>query len=52
MDRSILKNVDLVLLTDLLEHVSDDHAMVSEIVDNIRAQTYVLITVPAYMKLW
>src|ERR1700676_3814173 len=42
----------LLLLTDVLEHVPDDFAMLSSLVSAMRAGTFLLITVPADPRLW
>ena len=52
LDKNIVENAGLILLMDVLEHVPDDYAMISEIVQSITSQTYVLITVLANMRLW
>ena len=43
---------DLILLSDVLEHVSDDRQLFSEILKVTRPGTLILVTVPADMKLW
>ena len=47
-----LASASLVLLTDVLEHVSDDFALFSELLAATRPGTYFLITVPADESLW
>jgi SAM-dependent methyltransferase len=42
----------LVLLMDVLEHVSDDFALFSNLVAAARPGTYFLVTVPADRRLW
>jgi len=43
---------DLFLLTDVLEHVPDDRALLSELVMAARPGAFCLLTVPADMSLW
>jgi 2-polyprenyl-3-methyl-5-hydroxy-6-metoxy-1,4-benzoquinol methylase len=43
---------DLVLLTDVMEHVPDDLAFLSDYVKRVRVDSTFLITVPAFMSLW
>lgn len=45
-------DADLVLLMDVLEHVTDDLALLKEYVDKARPGTAFLITVPAFQFLW
>lgn len=45
-------NVDLVLMMDVLEHVSDDVGMLKEYAKKVPTGTYFLITVPAFNYLW
>ncbi|MCE9591587.1 MAG: class I SAM-dependent methyltransferase [Planctomycetes bacterium] len=47
-----LKNADLVLMMDVIEHVEDDFFFLSNIAATLRPGALVLITVPADMKLW
>ena len=42
----------LFLLTDVLEHVADDFAVLSAILGEARPGAHVLITVPAHERLW
>lgn len=42
----------LYLLMDVLEHVPDDHLLLSSVLARGRAGTYVMITVPALWPLW
>jgi SAM-dependent methyltransferase len=44
--------VDVVLLNDVIEHVPDDRAMLSEVVGAMRPGATLVITVPADMRLW
>lgn len=44
--------VNLYLITDVLEHVADDRFLFSEIVAAVQPGAYLLITVPADMRLW
>lgn len=43
---------DLILATDIIEHVDDDTAALREIQRVIKPDGFVLITVPAFMSLW
>jgi len=43
---------NLVLLTDVMEHVPDDLAFLSDYVKRVRVDSTFLITVPAFMSLW
>ena len=43
---------DLFLLMDVLEHVADEIAMLSEIISVARPGAHILITVPALPQLW
>jgi SAM-dependent methyltransferase len=43
---------DLFLLTDVLEHVPDDRALLGSLVNAARPGAYCLLTVPADMSLW
>ena len=45
-------SADIVLMMDVLEHVSDDLAMLTSYVNMARPGTHFLITVPAFMFLW
>ena len=49
---SILGDADLVLLTDVLEHVPDDFRMLSELLEAMAPGAYLLATVPADPSLW
>jgi SAM-dependent methyltransferase len=46
------RNADLVLMIDVLEHVPDDAALVSEYVASAAPGTRFLATVPAFSWLW
>ena len=46
------RNVDAFLLMDVLEHVPDPRALLSAITNILKPGGYVLITVPADMRLW
>jgi hypothetical protein len=48
----VIGQADLVMLTDVLEHVSDDFQMFSELLAIARPGTYFLVTVPADASLW
>ncbi len=43
---------DLYLFIDVLEHVKDDRALVNEYLNNARAGSLFIVTVPAFMSLW
>lgn len=47
-----LGEVNVVLLTDVLEHVEDDRGMLEGIVEACSPATKLVITVPADMRLW
>jgi 2-polyprenyl-3-methyl-5-hydroxy-6-metoxy-1,4-benzoquinol methylase len=49
---SARRDVDLVLLMDVLEHVDDDHHLLVEATDRLAEHGRVVITVPAYQFLW
>jgi len=43
---------DLVTLLDVIEHVQDDRALVADAVAGLRGGGFLVITVPADMRLW
>lgn len=43
---------DLILLTDVLEHIKDDKGIVNWIYEHLNKKGYCLITVPAHQFLW
>ena len=45
-------DADLVLLMDVLEHVEDDHALLSEYVEKSKPGTTFIISVPAFQFMW
>ena len=45
-------NADVVLLMDVLEHVPDDIALLSDYVNKVKSGTVFLISVPAFQFLW
>lgn len=47
-----LREADVVLLMDVLEHVADDFELLSRVLGPLRAGAHVLITVPADPDLW
>ena len=47
-----MQRARLVMLTDVLEHVADDFALLSELLAAAHSGTYFLITVPADPGLW
>ena len=46
------KNIDAVILPDIIEHIDDDASFLGDIVSNLRVGGVILITVPAYAYLW
>jgi SAM-dependent methyltransferase len=48
----IMDRARMVLLTDVLEHVSDDFSLFSELLAAARPGTFFLVTVPADLALW
>ena len=42
----------LILMMDVLEHVSDDSNMLNKYVQNLERDSFILITVPAFQFLW
>lgn len=46
------QNFDVILLADVLEHVADDRAFLTDVVTNMRQGSTLLITVPAHQWLW
>jgi SAM-dependent methyltransferase len=50
--REQLRDVRLILLMDVLEHVADDVTLLSNLVSAAPKGTYFLITVPANPRLW
>jgi 2-polyprenyl-3-methyl-5-hydroxy-6-metoxy-1,4-benzoquinol methylase len=49
---SIVQDVDLALMMDVLEHVDDDVALLAEYASMLQPGRHVLITVPAFQALW
>jgi SAM-dependent methyltransferase len=47
-----LRDADAALLTDVIEHVEDDRALLWDVIRPIREGAYILVTVPAGMELW
>lgn len=47
-----VKPASLVLLLDVLEHVPDDHGVLVQAASQLKKDGYLLITVPAYQKLY
>jgi SAM-dependent methyltransferase len=47
-----LKNADAVILADVLEHIEDDAAFIKDVIDLVKQNAIILITVPAHMSLW
>ena len=52
LSRPACSSADLVLLMDVLEHVSDDGRLLSEIVQPMKPGALLLMTVPADASLW
>jgi len=50
--RAVLREADVVLLTDVIEHVPDDHALLASVTEPMKAGALLLVTVPAGMQLW
>lgn len=50
--RDLFAAADLVLLMDVLEHVSDDVGLLASLIDSLRPGAQILITVPADPSLW
>ncbi len=44
--------IDIVLMMDVLEHVDDDHALITEYVARARPGARFVVTVPAFQWLW
>jgi SAM-dependent methyltransferase len=49
---SLMQRARLILATDVLEHVSDDFRLLSELLAATAPGTYFLLTVPAELALW
>ena len=47
-----MQRAQLVLLTDVLEHVPDDFALLSDLLAAARPGTHFVVTVPADLSLW
>jgi SAM-dependent methyltransferase len=43
---------DLILMTDVLEHVGEDHVALERLYPRLKLGGYILITVPAFPALW
>ena len=50
--RDWLAEADVVLLTDVIEHVEDDFLLLSRVLSAMRPGAQLLLTVPADMRLW
>lgn len=48
----VLRTSDAALLTDVIEHVPDDTALLRDVVTPMKEGAYILVTVPAGMELW
>ncbi|MCA9100446.1 MAG: class I SAM-dependent methyltransferase [Planctomycetales bacterium] len=48
----VIRNVDVMLLTDVLEHVPDDFRLLSELLAALPVGAYLVATVPANEALW
>ena len=44
--------LDTILLADVIEHIEDDHKFLHNIINSMKANTFLLITAPAHMSLW
>ena len=49
---SLVSQAAAVTIMDVLEHVPDDHEMLSKLLSAARPGTFFLITVPAHLSLW
>jgi SAM-dependent methyltransferase len=47
-----LARADVVLLTDVIEHVEDDRQLLEDTIGPMRPGSWLLVTVPAGMELW
>lgn len=47
-----IARADVVLLNDVIEHVPDDRALLTEVTTHMKPGAWLIITVPADMKLW
>lgn len=47
-----IERADLVLLTDVIEHVEDDERLLGTVLARARPGTHLLLTVPAHPELW
>lgn len=52
IEYSDLKKMNLITLMDVLEHQEEDVKFLKEIEKNMRSNSYLLITVPAFRLLW
>lgn len=50
--RTSCPDVDIVTLLDVIEHIDDDEAFLSELVARLSPGTTIVITVPGSMRLW
>lgn len=50
--RDLLQRADIVLLLDVLEHVKDDFALVSQLLGAMKPDAYLLIAAPGDPDLW
>jgi SAM-dependent methyltransferase len=48
----LAQRFDLILMTDVLEHIPDDAEAVEWIYEHLKARGYALLTVPAHQFLW
>jgi SAM-dependent methyltransferase len=49
---AVVQDADVVLLTDVIEHVPDDRALLADVLRPMRPGSWLLVTVPALMELW
>lgn len=47
-----LASADVIVLADVLEHVAADRDLLREIVGHVRPGAYLIVTVPADMRMW
>jgi SAM-dependent methyltransferase len=50
--KRLASKADMILMTDVLEHVADDFLFLSKIAATVEPKTWFLLTVPADMSLW
>ena len=50
--KKLKKKYDLIIITDVLEHIENDKSELQNIADHLNKSGYILITVPAYQFLY